>query len=124
MPYYQKSCAVAPPNTAKREPNATVEFDPDPFLTTGDPLYVSYANYAQTFDNYLQPAFNMVDMLTASDFNSRELDGIQYCSSKIDLANEHRASSLETFLQDAVVRSNLKVYQISMAEKVLFNTKK
>lgn len=77
------------------------------------PLHVSYANYAQTFDSYLQPSFNEMGMPTTHDFNSRALNGIQCYTSTIDPANEMRASSQETFLTDAQSRSILKVYQLS-----------
>ena len=122
LPYYQRSCAFTPPNTAKREPNASVEYNADAFTPGAGPLHVSYANYAQTFDSYLQPSFNQIGMPTADDFNSGALDGIQYCSSTIDPSNENRASSQETFLNDAQTRTNLQVYELSMAQQILFDS--
>lgn len=124
LPYYKKSCDFTPPNTAKRAANATALYNPGAFSPAGGPLHVSYANYAQSFDSYLQPAFNDIGMPTAQDFNSGQLNGVQYCASTIDPANEMRASSEETFLNDAQGRQNLKVFQLANAQRILFDNNK
>ena len=124
LPYYKTSCDFTPPNEAKRAPNATAEYNAGAFDQDRGPLHVSYANYAQTFDSYLQPAFNEIGMPTADDFNSGELDGIQYCSSTIDPSKGIRASSQETFLNDAAGRDNLKVFELTMAKKIFFDDEK
>lgn len=126
LPFFKKSCDFTPPNTQKRAANATALYNAGAFTPGAGPLHVSYANYAQTFDSYLQPSFNQIGMPTANDFNSGTLGGIQYCSSTIDPATEVRASSQETFLNEALVqnRTNLKVYQLTMAKQILFDKNK
>lgn len=126
LPFFKKSCDFTPPNTQKRAPNATALYNPGAFQPGAGPLHVSYANYAQTFDSYLQPSFNQIGMPTAQDFNSGQLNGIQYCASTIDPAREERASSQETFLNEALAenRTNLKVYQLTMAKQILFDDNK
>lgn len=123
LPYYKKSADFTPPNTAKRG-NATAKYNPGAFDAAGGPLHVSYANYAQTFSGYMQGGFNEVGMPIADDFNSGTLNGVQYCASTIDPSNEKRASSEETFLRAAMTRPNLKVFQGSLAKKILFDNNK
>lgn len=41
----------------------------------------------------MQGGFNQIGMPTAFDFNSGQLNGVQYCSSTIDPSDEIRSSS-------------------------------
>lgn len=124
LPYYKKSVDFTPPNTGLRDPNATTQYNADAFDPAGGPLRVSYANYAQPFSSYLQPAFEEMGLAEANDFNSGTLLGSQYCSSTINPDNENRDSSQTSFLSVAESRPNLKVYHSTKASKVLFDGSK
>lgn len=124
LPYYKKSVQFTPPDTDKREPNATTQYDTTAFDTGAGPLRVSYANYAQPFSSYLQPAMQEIGVNQAKDFNSGTLMGSQYCSSTINPDNENRDSSQTSFLSAAESRPNLKVYHSTKASKVLFDGSK
>lgn len=124
LPYYKKSCSFTPPNPAKRAPNATAEYNAAAFSPTGGPLDVSYANYAQTFSSWMEASFNEIGIDTVQDFNSGSLLGCQYCSSTITPSNENRASSQTTFLNSIAGNSNIKVYQATLANKILFDSTK
>jgi choline dehydrogenase len=49
LPYFEKSAQFTPPATAKRFPNATTEYNPAVFSSSGGPLQVSYPNYAESW---------------------------------------------------------------------------
>lgn len=124
LPYYKKSVKFTPPDTSMRDPNATTQYDASAFDSTGGPLRVSYANYAQPFSSYLQPAMEEIGVAQAKDFNSGTVMGSQYCSSTINPENENRDSSQTSFLSAAESRSNLNVYHSTKASKVLFDGNK
>lgn len=120
----KKSIQFTPPNTSKRQANATATYDENAYSSAGGPMHVSYANYAQTFSTYLTGAFNEIGMPTAKDFNTGKLDGCQYCASTIDPSNAKRASTEETFLRAAMNRPNLKVFDLTMGKRILFDSRK
>lgn len=122
--YFKKSVAFTPPDTTKRAPNASAEYNPTAFSPSGGPLSVSYANYAQTFSSYIEGSLNEIGISTVEDFNSGSLLGTQYCSSTIDPSDENRESSQTSFLDEAAAYTNLKVYSVSMGEKILFDENK
>jgi choline dehydrogenase len=95
LPYFKKSVHFTPPSSA-RAANASAAYNPAAFDPAGGPLQVSYAN----------------------------LMGAQYCSSTIDPSNENRDSSQSSFLNKAQNRGNLKIYTISTAQKIIFDTNK
>jgi choline dehydrogenase len=123
LPYYKKSCTFTPPGPT-RAANATTEFNPSAFSPAGDPLHVSYANYAGPFSSWMEPALNEIGIPTAVDFNSGEVMGAQYCSSTIDPTTEMRDSSQTSFLNAAATRPNLSVYQATLAQKIIFDSSK
>ncbi|KAK2599590.1 hypothetical protein N8I77_011331 [Diaporthe amygdali] len=124
LPYYKKSVQFTPPDTNLRDPNATTQYDASAFDSAGGPLRVSYANYAQPFSSYLQPAMQEIGIAAAKDFNSGTVMGSQYCSSTINPYNENRDSSQTSFLSAAESRPNLHIYHSTKASKVLFDGSK
>ncbi|KAF6804273.1 versicolorin b synthase [Colletotrichum sojae] len=124
LPYFKKSVKFSPPKSPPRFANASAEYNPDAFSPSGGPLRVSYANYAQPFSTYLEPSLNEIGIPPAQDFNSGELMGAQYCSDTIQPDSQKRDSSQTSFLIEAIGRKNLKVYQLTLAKKILFDSNK
>jgi choline dehydrogenase len=124
LPYFKKSVKFTPPNTRLRAANASAEFVASAFDASGGPLDVSYANYAGPFSSYMEQGMNGIGIPTRDDFNSGDLLGSQYCSSTITTSNQKRASSQTTFLDAAKGRPNLKVYSLTQAKKILFDSNK
>ncbi|GAM90035.1 hypothetical protein ANO11243_080750 [Dothideomycetidae sp. 11243] len=118
--YFHKSCRFTPPST-KREANATVSYNTAAFSASGGPLEISYPHFAQSFSSWIQKAFNEIGIRTVQDFNSGSLMGCQYSSSTISPANAKRASAQTAFLKSVSGRKNLKIYQWTRADKILFN---
>ncbi|KAF2997155.1 hypothetical protein E8E13_005383 [Curvularia kusanoi] len=124
LPYFKKSVKFTPPNTRLRAANASAEYRADAFDASGGPLDVSYANYAGPFSSYMEGGMNSIGIPTREDFNSGDLLGSQYCSSTIKPSTQTRASSQATFLEAAKNRPNLKVYTLTQAKKILFDSNK
>lgn len=124
LPYFKKSVDFTPPNTSYRAANATAEYNASAFDAGAGPLQVSYANYAGPFSSYIQPSLNEIGIPTVTDFNSGSLMGAQYCSSTINPDNANRASSQTSFLDAAITRTNLVVYEYSVASQILFDGNK
>lgn len=122
-PYFQKSVKFTPPGSS-RAANASAEYDASAFSSTGGLLQVSYPNYAAPFSSYLEGALNDIGISDTTDFNSGSLSGAQYCSATIKPNDQTRDSSQTSFLNAAFGRSNLKVYTLTTAQKVLFNDAK
>ncbi|KAF7189262.1 Patulin synthase [Pseudocercospora fuligena] len=122
LPDFKKSVSFTPPGPL-RAANASAEYNAAAFQS-GGPLRVSYANYASTFSSWIELALNSIGIGQAQDFNSGSLFGAQYCSSTIQPGSQKRDSSQTSFLDAASGRSNLKVYSVTKAKKILFDSNK
>ena len=123
QPYFRRSVQFTPPSST-RFPNASAEYNAAAFAPDGGPLQASYANYAQPFSTWLKPALHEIGVPQAQDFNSGALSGAQYCSSTIRPDSQTRDSSQTSFLNDALGRTNLRVYINTMAKRILFDGSK
>ncbi|EFQ27331.1 GMC oxidoreductase [Colletotrichum graminicola] len=123
LPYFKKSVKFTTPKSS-RSPNASAKYNSGAFSAAGGPLDVSYANYAQPFSAYLEPSLNEIGISQTQDFNSGQVMGAQYCSSTIQPNSQKRESSQTSFLDEAIGRSNLKVYQLCLAKRILFDNNK
>ncbi|KAM0334528.1 hypothetical protein ACHAQA_001558 [Verticillium albo-atrum] len=123
QPHFKRTARLTGP-AASRFANASAEYNAAAFSPAGGPLQVSYANYAQPFSTWLEPALNEIGIPDADDFNSGSLMGAQYCASTIDPSSQTRDSSQTSFLRDAQGRSNLKVYTATLARKIVFDGNK
>jgi choline dehydrogenase-like flavoprotein len=123
QPHFKRSVQFTPPS-GSRFPNASAEYNSAAFSATGGPLAVSYANYAQPFSTWLEPALNEAGVSQVQDFNSGALLGAQYCASTIDPATQTRESSQTSFLDEVRTKSNLRVYTNALAKKINFDGNK
>ncbi|KIK67014.1 hypothetical protein GYMLUDRAFT_37045 [Collybiopsis luxurians FD-317 M1] len=124
LPYFKKSVKFTPPNSQLRAENASAQYEISAFEAGGGPLHVSYPNYAQPFSSYMESAFNEIGIDTIKDFNSGSLLGTQWSAATIDPNGEVRASSEEAFLPASANRTNFKVFDSTMAKKILFDDQK
>lgn len=76
LPSFKKSMHFTPPNTAKRGPNSTANYEIDAYSPHGGPLQVSYPNYAMPFGQYGLEAMRAAGMPSSSGFSSGVLDGV------------------------------------------------
>lgn len=124
LPWLKKSVTFSPPNRAKLSTNVSISYDAAAWSSEGGPLHVSYPNYRQPFDPYMEKAFTKSGLHEIEGLNSGVLDGYSAGTYTIDPRAEVRSSSEESFLQDAMNTTPLKVYTNSLVHKVLFNDEK
>ncbi|EED22573.1 choline dehydrogenase, putative [Talaromyces stipitatus ATCC 10500] len=121
-PYYLKSGNFTPPDMSKRAANTTPAYDPSTLGTTG-PLDITYANFGQPFNTWIQKGLQAIGIAPRDGFTSGGLFGSSWLAATIDHTNGYRESSEKAFLDPILNRTNLVVYTTTMAEKILFNGK-
>ncbi|MCJ1430299.1 hypothetical protein MMC29_008216, partial [Sticta canariensis] len=124
LPYFKKSAEFTPPDYAKRGAGGLVRYDASAFSPVGGPLQLSYSNFWQPLSGYLTKAFASLGLKPLSGFNSGDLLGFSEFTSTVDPRAETRSSSETSFLQAAMKSSTLKIYQQTLAKKVLFSANK
>ena len=125
LPYFKKSCHLTAPDYAKRDaPNATVQYDPTAFEATGGPLQVSWSNWVDPALIWILKAFATIGLpINALNFNSGSLvGGSAWITSTIDPSNATRSSSQSSFLAQTVNQTNLRVYNNTIVQKILFKS--
>jgi choline dehydrogenase len=124
LPYFKKSLHFTPPDASKRAVNATAEYD-DASLGDGKgPLSVTFSNYAQSIASWVQKGLSEIGVKPIKGFTSGDILGSSYVMQAIQAETQTRESSETAFLQPALARSNLIVFQQSLAKKVVFDDKK
>jgi len=126
--FAKKSSTLAPPNWAKRAtPNATFTYDPTAFCTglpTCGPLQVSYSNWVDPTNTWIAVALQAIGLIpNLLGFNSGILAGSAYTTETI-APDATRESSQTSYLEWALQETQLKVYNRTLASKILFTAGK
>ena len=117
--YFKKSLNFTPPDIAKRGANATPQYDLST-LAQGGPLDITYSNYAQAIATWFQKGMQAIGILPQNGFTSGHLNGSSWVLATINHTTGFRESSETGFLTPALGRPNLKVYNGTLAKKILF----
>lgn len=123
LPYFEKSLNFTPPDNSKRGLNATPEYDLPSLGPGGQPLSVTFSNYAQAFSTWAQKGLEQIGIHPINGFTSGKLFGSSYLINTIDHTTGARESSETAFLQPALGRPNLIVYDSTLARQVLFRNR-
>lgn len=123
QPYFKKSLNFTPPDIAKRGANATPQYDLST-LAQGGPLDLTYSNYAQAIATWFQEGMQAIGILPQNGFTSGYLNGSSWVLATINHTTGFRASSETAFLDPALGRPNLTIYNETMAKRISFNGKK
>ena len=121
LPYFKKSLDFSPPDASKRAANATAEYDQDSLGNANGPLSVTFSNYAQSIASWVQKGLDEIGIKPIRGFTSGELLGSSYVMQAIQAKTQTRESSETAFLQPALERGNLIVFQQSLAKKIVFD---
>lgn len=124
FPYFQKSCHFTPPDYASWVPHTAPQYNTKAFSPEGGPLQVSFYNNVRPFSTYLESAFNEIGIPTTNDFNCGDLLGGQYCTNTVDPITATRSSAQTAFLDLCQARHNIKIFQKTLAKKILFDEQK
>jgi choline dehydrogenase len=125
--YYQRSTNLTEPDQVNgpRAENAT--FPPNNLAgEQSGPVQVTYGSWATPIASWIQLAFREVGIPDAPSQINGAILGSQYNPVTQNLEKQTRESSQTSYL-DASFRSgrtNLKVYKRSLAQRILFNSKK
>ena len=104
--------------------NSSNNQDASAFRSTGGPLQVSFSNFVDPFSTWTQPALEAINQTEIDGFNSGKLIGSAFMTFTIDPVNAHRSSSESSFLQSSSQKPNLRVYNSTLAHRILFDTNK
>ncbi|KAL9000157.1 MAG: hypothetical protein Q9188_005733 [Gyalolechia gomerana] len=118
LPYYQKSVNYTGPTVPY--PNSTNDQDESAFSARGGPLQVSHGSYNDPFATWILPALQALGQKAIDGFQSGILLGSAYVLATIDPTRATRSSSESSFLNDARARTTLRVYNNTLAKRLLF----
>ncbi|KAK7931817.1 GMC oxidoreductase-like protein [Apiospora marii] len=122
--YYRKSMNFTPPNEETRLANASTSQPPPGTAAKGGPLDVSYSSWPQTFSTWIGAAMESVGIPGSKPFIDGRLHGSSWLTSAINPTNGHRASAETAFLTPIKSRPNLAVFDLTLAERILFDKNK
>ncbi|KAF2135598.1 GMC oxidoreductase [Aplosporella prunicola CBS 121167] len=123
LPHFKHSLTFTPPDVAKRGLNATPLYDEENLAEGGQPLPVTWSNYAQAFSTWVQEGLKQIGIFPRQGFTSGELLGSSFQTLTIHHDTGARASSETAFLRPAMGRDNLIVYVDTLATRVVFEGK-
>ncbi|KAK5655182.1 hypothetical protein OQA88_6081 [Cercophora sp. LCS_1] len=128
LQFFKKSSRLTPPNWIKRATlNATFTYDPTAFCILGSqcgPLQVSYSNWVDPTNTWFAVALGAIGMTSnLLGFNSGFLSGGAYTTETI-APDATRSSSQTSYLDWAMQETQLKVYNRTLASRILFTGNK
>ena len=123
FPFYQLGLNYTPPDFSLYH-NSTVRDDPAAFGPTSGPLQVSWDKTEDSFGSWAQKTLEECGLTGIDGFNSGKLLGSSFTTFTIDPTTAKRSSSESSFLQEALETTPLKVYNNTLAQRILFNDQK
>ncbi|KAI0551607.1 putative choline dehydrogenase [Xylaria curta] len=119
--YYHKSMNFSPELAEERLANSTPTYDVN-VVPVGGPLDVQYTSFASPWSTWVAKAMDMVGLANTAAFINGKLLGSTWATSSIK--NGRRASAATAYLEPSKSRKNLKIYDRSIGERVLFDKDK
>ncbi|KAI8629897.1 putative choline dehydrogenase [Xylariaceae sp. FL1651] len=121
--YYRKSLNFTTEVSELRLANATPSYSTTE-EAVGGLLDISYTSFASSWSTWVAKAMNMIGIHNTEAFINGHLNGSSWVVSTINPRNGHRESAATAFLAPFTSRQNLKIYDLTLGEKILFNNKK
>ncbi|GLA25025.1 hypothetical protein AnigIFM63326_001634 [Aspergillus niger] len=90
-------------------------------VTAWGPLHVSYASWAQSWSTWIARALDATGIRTTDAFVTGQLNGSSWLTSTINPNDGHRASAARAYLAPVTNRTNLKVFDLTLAERIIFD---
>jgi choline dehydrogenase len=123
LPFYQRTPTFHPPDNALRPSNASVDYNPDAFLDSGEPLQVSYPIDNIVFSTWMARGMQAIGIPEVQDFNSGRLLGAQWCPFTVRPEDRTRSSSEAAFRgrpNNDELLATMRLYRKTMGKRVLF----
>lgn len=122
-PYFDISLNFTEPGSTRAK-NATAEFDPSTIGNGKGPLKLTFSNYANAMSSWVQKGLEEIGIKPQKGFTSGTLNGSSYVLESIDATLQTRESSETAYLQPALEKTSLQVYQSTLAKRILFDSTK
>ena len=124
LPFYKKSMDFVPPDASTRFANATPSYTASS-TARGGPLDISYPAYAQAWSTWVAKGLAAIGIPQAKSFIDGSLSGSAYQMYTVYHGDGHRSSSDIAYLRPVQKRrTNLVVFTDTLAERVVFDSKK
>ncbi|KAL7928636.1 putative choline dehydrogenase [Trichoderma chlorosporum] len=121
--YYKKSMNFTATIGNRDLTNVTTTESPGSISVAG-PLKVTYAAWAQSFSTWVAKAMVEAGIPKTNAFIDGSLNGSAWLTSTLNHDNGHRESAAVAYLQPVLGRPNLKVFDLTLGERILFNANK
>ena len=121
--YYKKPARFTPARDGTRLANATPVYDPAEVGHNG-PLDVTFTAYAFSWSTWFAVMLDSVGMKLTNAFNDGNLKGSAWHMHTVNQTRGTRASADVAYLRPALARSNLAIFDKTLAERIVFNKKK
>ncbi|KAI5917193.1 putative choline dehydrogenase [Camillea tinctor] len=120
--YYHKSLNFVPARDT-RAANATPATSAQE-LSVGGPLDVTFSAYSQSWATWVVKAMAAVGIPRVDTFLNGNLMGSSWMPNTISGTTGFRETSAEAYLRPVIHRHNLHVYDLTLAERIIFDEQK
>lgn len=124
LPFFEKSISFTPSDMDLRFANGTPEYDLSVMGNGSGPLSITFSHYVQAFGTWATRGLQAIGIPIVKGFESGSLMGQSYSMFTINATTMTRDSSETSFLRRALPYPKYKVYQTTMAKRILFNADK
>lgn len=124
FPFMRKSFNFTPPDLEYRAKNSSANFTVSTYDVRGGPVHLSYPKYAQPIASYGPQAFVAAGFKVNDGFLNGDLLGYGSWPFTLRPDDSTRSSTEVAFLSRTAARTSMKIYQSSMARKILFDSNK
>jgi choline dehydrogenase len=124
-PFYKKSANFTTPNYQKINTKFNISYDASAFDNSlNGPLQISYGNHQHDYAPGIARGFEAMGLSRIPGLNSGSLIGYGSMTAAVNPRAATRDTSQTSFIQRAMDKTDIKLYQTTTAKKVLFDKNK
>jgi len=123
LPWFQKSVHFSPPNMDARPANSSAVYE-EGIVGKGGPVSASYPNWPQAIATWVVEGLKAIGIPVIPGFNSGKLIGQAYATFSINGKTMLRDSSSTAYLQPNLRNTDLYLYHLTLAKKIIFDEEK
>lgn len=121
--FYKKPVHFSPPRADTRLANATPSFNTEDVGSSGN-LQVTYPPYAYSWTTWLATMLEAAGMKATQSFSTGSLNGSAWHMSAVDQTTGKRSCADVAYLRPILKKSTLTIFDNTLAEKIVFDSKK
>ncbi|KAI0388654.1 glucose-methanol-choline oxidoreductase [Xylariaceae sp. FL0594] len=123
LPWFQKSVHFSPPNMDARPSNSSPVYD-EGVVGKGGPISAAYPNWPQAIATWAVEGLKAIGISVIPGLNSGKLIGQSYATFSINGQTMLRDSSSTAYLQPKLGNTDLYLYHLTLAKKIIFDEQK